>query len=125
MRLRTDSIGVLTLLHTRPHILGDDDAALAQALADAATIGLLHERAVRRAEVVTEQLQGALTSRVIIEQAKGALAHHHGISPADAFTALRNQARATGTRLSDLAFRIVERTVDPATIPPPRPETRP
>jgi GAF domain-containing protein len=125
MRLRTESIGVLNLLHTDPHTLPGDDSALAQALADAATIGLLHERAVRRAEVVTEQLQGALSSRVIVEQAKGALAQHYGISPADAFTALRSQARSTHTRLSDLALRIVERTVDPAEIPLPRPKSRP
>jgi GAF domain-containing protein len=124
MRLRDDSIGVLNLLHTDTHVLSGDDAALAQALADAATIGLLHERAVRRAEVVTEQLQGALSSRVIIEQAKGALAQHYGISPADAFAALRSQARSTGTRLSDLASRIVERTVDPADVPLHRPKSR-
>jgi len=46
------------------------DLRLGQALADVATIGILEERAIRHGEIVTEQLQTALNSRVIIEQAK-------------------------------------------------------
>ena len=67
MGLRDDVVGVLTLLHT----LTESDARLGQALADPATVGLLHERAVHQEWTVQEQLQGALNSRVIIEQAKG------------------------------------------------------
>lgn len=69
MRHRGDVIGVLTLMHTGPHTLTEPDVRLGQALADAATVGLLHERAVRRAETVAEQFQHALNSRIIIEQA--------------------------------------------------------
>lgn len=112
MRLRDDVIGVLTLLHTGPHTLTDSDTRLGQALADAATIGLLHERAVRRAETAQEQLQGALNSRIIIEQAKGVLANQGDISPQDAFAILRSHARANGVRLTDLAREVVDRTVD-------------
>ena len=122
MRLRDEVIGVLTLLHSDPHGLHDDDARLAQALADAATIGLLHERAVRRAETVSEQLQGALSSRVIIEQAKGVLAAHSQngsrspVDPDEAFALLRSHARGHGLRLTDLARDIVNRSVATATI---------
>ena len=112
MRLRGDVVGVLTLLHTDQHTLTDVDTRLGQALADAATIGLLHERAVRRAETVTEQLQHALHSRVIIEQAKGVLATQADIRPDEAFTVLRSHARSHGLRLTDLARNVVERTVD-------------
>lgn len=115
MRHRDQVIGVLTLLHTGPHTLTEPDARLGQALADAATIGLLHERAVRRAETVAEQLQGALNSRVIIEQAKGALSQHAGISAGEAFGVLRAHARNNGIRLTELARSIVDGTVDPAT----------
>jgi GAF domain-containing protein len=112
MRLRDEVIGVLTLLHTDRHTLTADDARLGQALADAATIGLLHERAVRHAETVQEQLQGALNSRVVIEQAKGVLAGQTDLAPEDAFTALRAHARGQGMRLTDLARAVVERTID-------------
>ncbi len=122
LRLRDEVIGVLTLLHSDPHTLTEDDTRLGQALADAATIGLLHERAVRRAETAQEQLQGALNSRVIIEQAKGVLAAHsrngsqEPLEPDDVFVLLRSHARAQGVRLSDLARGVVNRSVDPTTI---------
>lgn len=112
MRLRDDVVGVLTLLHTDQHVLADPDSRLGQALADAATIGLLHERAVRHAETVQEQLQGALNSRVIIEQAKGVLAHQANLDPEEAFTIMRSHARGHGLRLTDLARDVVDRTVD-------------
>lgn len=112
MRLRDEVVGVLTLLHTDPHVLADDDRRLGQALADAATIGLLSERAVRNADVVAGQLRGALESRVLIEQAKGVLAARHGFSPDRAFQVLRNAARRRGRRLSALADDVVAGTVD-------------
>lgn len=112
MRLRGDVVGVLTLLHTAPHTLTDVDTRLGQALADAATIGLLHERAVRHAETVAEQLQGALNSRVVIEQAKGVLAARANIGPDDAFTVLRSHARGRGLRLTDLSRNVVDGSVD-------------
>ncbi len=112
MRLRDEVIGVLTLLHTDRHTLTESDARLGQALADAATIGLLHERAVHQAWTVQEQLQGALNSRIIIEQAKGVLAAQGNISPDDAFTILRSHARSHGLRLTELARDVTERSVD-------------
>ena len=119
MRLRDEVIGVLTLLHTDRHTLDDGDARLGRALADAATIGLLHERAVRQAETVQEQLQGALASRVVIEQAKGILAANLDLSPDEAFTRLRRHARGRGARLTDLARAVIDRTLDPAVLAPP------
>lgn len=122
MRLRDEVIGVLTLLHTDRHTLTESDARLGQALADAATIGLMHERAVRRAETVQEQLQGALNSRIIVEQAKGVLAAHShlrahaAIGPDEAFVLLRSHARARGQRLTELARGLVDRSVDPSTV---------
>jgi GAF domain-containing protein len=112
MRYHGDVIGVMTLLHTDPHTLDDADARLGQALADAATIGLLHERALRHAETVHEQLQNALDSRVIIEQAKGVIAAQGAIGTDEAFTILRGHARSHSQRLSALARSVVDGSVD-------------
>ena len=114
LRLRGHAIGVLTLLHTDPGRLPEDDLALGQALADVATIGVLSERAVRHGEVVTEQLQTALNSRVLIEQAKGVIAQRVGLSMDEAFTLLRDHSRHHNLRLTELARQIVARELDPS-----------
>jgi GAF domain-containing protein len=114
LRLRQESIGALNLFHRRPGPLPEADLSLGQALADVATIGILQERAIRRGEVVNEQLQTALNNRVVIEQAKGVLAEHGGLSMDLAFDRLRRHARGTNQRLSELARRIVERDLDPS-----------
>ncbi|MFJ2770445.1 ANTAR domain-containing protein [Streptomyces sp. NPDC087300] len=93
MRLRQDSIGSLLLLHTVDRELKADDLLLAQALADAATIGLLHARTISQQEAVNTQLHTALHSRIIIEQAKGVLAARRRIPLNQAFDAMRRHAR--------------------------------
>jgi hypothetical protein len=108
MRLRREAIGALNLFYRRPRSLPDSDRALGQALADIATLGILSERAVRRAEVLNEQLQTALNSRVIIEQAKGVLAERGGLDMDAAFDRLRRYSRTRGARLSEVARQVVE-----------------
>ena len=107
LRLRGEAIGALNLFHSQPGPLPAADLDLAQALADVATIGILSERAVRRGEVLNEQLQTALNSRVIIEQAKGVLAHSGNLDMDAAFDQLRRYARDRGLRLSDVARQVV------------------
>ncbi|MPZ65507.1 MAG: ANTAR domain-containing protein [Pseudonocardiaceae bacterium] len=108
MRLRGEAVGGLNLFHRQPGALPDADLKLGQALADVATIGILQERAIRRGEVVAEQLQTALNSRVIIEQAKGVLAERGELSMDGAFDRLRNHARSRNQRLSELARQVVD-----------------
>jgi GAF domain-containing protein len=108
LRLRGEAIGTMNLFHRQPGALPEADLVLGQALADVATIGILSERAIRRGEVVAEQLQTALNSRVIIEQAKGVLAQHGGLSMAAAFDRLRRYARTHNARLSEVARQVVE-----------------
>ncbi|MHA6780974.1 GAF and ANTAR domain-containing protein [Pseudonocardia saturnea] len=108
LRLRGEPIGTLNLFHREPGALPSADLALGQALADVATIGILSERAIRRGEVVNEQLQTALTSRVVIEQAKGVLAERGHLSMSDAFDRLRRFARNRNLRLAEVAREIVE-----------------
>jgi GAF domain-containing protein len=116
LRLRGEAIGALNLLHRTPGALPEDDLALAQALADIATIAILSERAIHRREVLTEQLQTALNSRVIIEQAKGVLAQYAGLSTNDAFGMLRGYVRAHNLRLGQVAGLLAEGELDPAVI---------
>jgi hypothetical protein len=117
MRLRDQVIGALNLFRAAPGGLDPADLRIGQALADVATIGLLHERNVRRRETVAEQLQAALNSRVIIEQAKGKLAERLSIDMDRAFKMLRDYARNSNQRLTDVARDFVDGAT--ADFPPP------
>jgi GAF domain-containing protein len=108
LRLRGAPIGALNLFHRRPGPLPLADLALAQALADVATIGILSERAINRGEVLGEQLQTALNSRVIIEQAKGILAERGSLGMDAAFEPLRGYSRNHNLKLSDVGQQIIE-----------------
>jgi GAF domain-containing protein len=109
LRLRGAVIGVLTLLRTSSGQLTSEDRSVAQGLADVATIGILHERALRESDVVQKQLQHALGSRVVIEQAKGVIAQMRGVDMVEAFRLLRAYARAHNRGLRDVAEHVVSR----------------
>ncbi|HST83577.1 MAG TPA: GAF and ANTAR domain-containing protein [Kineosporiaceae bacterium] len=107
MRLRGEVIGAVNVFGRRAGEWDVEDLRIVQALVDVATIGLLQERVIRRGEVLTEQLQGALNSRVVIEQAKGALAQLRQISVDEAFELMRSFARRNGRALSAVAQTVV------------------
>jgi transcriptional regulator with GAF, ATPase, and Fis domain len=110
MRLREQVIGALNLFRAAPGALDPADIRVGQALADVATISLLQERNMRHTDTLNEQLQTALNSRVIIEQAKGKLAERLGLDMDQAFSLLRESARTSNRRLSDLAQAFVNGT---------------
>ena len=112
LRHRHKVIGALNLFSRDVGRLEPMDVRIIQALADIATIGLLQERAIRNSEVLTEQLQSALNSRIVIEQAKGALARMHGIDVDAAFVMMRQYSRSQNHKLSDVANAVV---TDPTT----------
>ncbi|WP_035303988.1 GAF and ANTAR domain-containing protein [Actinokineospora inagensis] len=116
LRLRGEVIGALNLFGSHTGRLSTADLLVAQALADTATIGILQERAIRRGEVLTEQLQTALNSRVIIEQAKGVLSHAGDLDMDLTFEVLRDYARHHSARLSDVAAQLANATLDPRTV---------
>lgn len=109
MRLRGSVIGTLNLFRTEVGALDAKDAAAAQGLADVATIGILQERGIRESQIARTQLQNALESRVVIEQAKGVIAQLRGLDMDAAFAVLRGHARSTGQNLRDVASRVVDR----------------
>lgn len=108
MRLRDEVIGALNLFDVGVGALDEGKLRIGQALADVATIGLLQERPVRRRETLAGQLQIALNSRIVIEQAKGVLAERLHLDMDHAFTLLREGARSHNRRLSELAQAIVD-----------------
>jgi len=108
MRLRTDIIGALNLFHTERGALPAHTIRLGQGLADVATIALLQARTISHRETLAEQLQTALNSRVVIEQAKGVIAERHQLDMNQAFTLLRSAARDRNRRLSELARTVVD-----------------
>jgi GAF domain-containing protein len=107
MRLRDQIIGTLNLFGTAPDGLDPAVAQAARALVDIATIGLLQERATREQGLVAGQLQVALNSRVIIEQAKGILAERLRVTPDQAFLALRAYSRNHNRPLTQLATDVI------------------
>ena len=110
LRLRTNVVGALNLLRTGA--LDEADLRLAQAMAGAATISILAYRTIRRGELLGAQLQNALDSRVVIEQAKGVLAERSRIGVDEAFRRLREYARSHNRSLSDLAAEVVSGAID-------------
>lgn len=112
MRLRDQTIGTLNLLRAETGELPEDDLIAARAFADVATIGILHERTLAESSRVRQQLQTALDSRVLIEQAKGVVAYTRRISVEEAFTVIRQYARSHQLRLSRVAQAVIERTLE-------------
>ena len=108
LRLRDERVGALNLFRDEVGTLTPVDLAVAQALADVATIGILHHRILTHSDVINRQLQTALNTRVVIEQAKGVIAERGQVDMEQAFILLRSHARRTRLRLSDVANEVVE-----------------
>ena len=113
MRLRRLTIGALNLFRNEEGLLDDPDLLAARALADVATIAILQHRATLQAHIVIDQLNHALNSRIVIEQAKGVIAERAQLDMDDAFTWLRRYARSHNQLLVDVARAVIEGTVMP------------
>ncbi len=112
LRLRDEVIGAINLYCTEARTLEPVEVSIAQALADIATIGLLQERIIRDKTMLTEQLQGALNTRILIEQARGIVAERTGLPMAMTFQAIRDHARKHGQTLPRTATAVIDGTVD-------------
>jgi GAF domain-containing protein len=111
MRLRERVLGTLGLFGANAGVLDEQDLKLAQALAHVASIVLIADQAATDQVTLNEQLQAALSSRVVIEQAKGLLAQLGDLDMDQAFSMLRKYARDHNLRLSMLSQAVVAREV--------------
>jgi len=111
MRFRPKTIGALNLFRSETGALTEEDAAIGQALADVATISILQERTVRENAAVNEQLQRALNSRILIEQAKGVIAQRSQVNMNEAFNRLRAHARSHNELMHESAEKVISSAV--------------
>jgi GAF domain-containing protein len=125
MRLRGSIIGAINLFNTEPGEMPQADIDVAQAFADVATITILQHRAALAGQVVNEQLQSALNSRIVIEQAKGIVSERESLNMQQAFSALRSYARSHGLRLVDVANAVIAGTLSASALDPPPSTTSP
>jgi len=112
LRLRGQVLGALNLFRTVPGRFEPADVAFAQALADVATIAIIQHRAAHDAQALSEQLQLALNSRIVIEQAKGVIAEQAGLDMDQAFARLRAHARRHQRLLGEVAQEVIDRRID-------------
>jgi GAF domain-containing protein len=124
MRLRGKTIGALNLFRAERGPMREADVIAAQAFADVATIAILQHRAALEAQVLNEQLNHALNSRILIEQAKGVLAERTGLDMEQAFSILRNHARNHSQRLVDVASAVIDGTLTSGSLDPLRAKPR-
>jgi GAF domain-containing protein len=113
LRLRNVILGALNLLSTTSTPMDEADIIVARAFADIAALSIVQHRTISEAQRLNEQLSAALTSRVVIEQAKGVISERVGIDLADAFSRLRVYARLHNLRLTDVAQAAIDGTLDP------------
>jgi GAF domain-containing protein len=113
LRLRDVTLGALNILNVSRDPMPEADIIVARAFADLAALSIVQHRASTEAQRLNEQLSGALTSRVVIEQAKGVISERAGVSLAEAFSRLRTFARQRNLRLTDVARAATEGTLDP------------
>jgi GAF domain-containing protein len=119
LRMREATLGALNLLSVTNAPMDEADIIVARAFADLAALSIVQHRASAEAQRLNEQLSEALTSRVVIEQAKGVISERAGTSLAEAFSRLRAYARNHNLRLTDVAQAAVHGTLDPAAWTPP------
>ena len=114
LSLRDHTVGALNLFRVQTGGLDEDDLTACRALADVATIALIQQQALREARLAAEQLQAALNSRVVIEQAKGVLAGKGNVDMDTAFKMLRGYARSKNLLLAEVAHDVANGRLTPA-----------
>jgi GAF domain-containing protein len=112
LRLRERVIGALAIYNDLPGTITATDSAIAQSLADVATISILQERALRESDIAVDQLQHALDSRVLIEQAKGVVSYVRNVGMDEAFALLRSYSRSNNVALREVASLVVNRRLE-------------
>ena len=124
LRLRGTILGALNLFRTTDEPFTDVELRIAQAMAQAAATGLLQQRSISERQLLADQLQTALHSRVVIEQAKGVLAEYLNITVDEAFQQLRARARNANRKLTELARDVATKRIGADAFTAPTPQNR-
>jgi GAF domain-containing protein len=119
LRLRDEVIGAMNVFDASLHEMTQRESNLLRAFADVATIGILQERTVKQQSDLSVQLQGALNSRIAVEQAKGIVAERLKVDMDTAFWMIRSHARNHGTLLSAVADALVRGSLSAAELDSP------
>jgi GAF domain-containing protein len=125
MHVRERTVGALNMFRTGNGPLPADDVHAAQALADVATIAIVQHQSLLDASTLNSQLNEALNSRIIVEQAKGKVSEAANLDMDCSFQRLRNHARRHNMRLTDLSRHIAEGTKSVSSLDPLPPSRRP
>jgi GAF domain-containing protein len=107
--VRGNGIGALNLYSKEPSAFSDDDEQTGMLFAEQASVALTNAQLYDSAYRLTQQLQEALTSRAVIDQAKGILMGQHGVGPDEAFNVLRTTSQRENRKLRDIAQELVDR----------------
>jgi GAF domain-containing protein len=113
LRLRKLTLGALNLLSATREPMTEADVIVARAFADLAALSVVQHRTSVDAQRLNEQLSTALTSRIVIEQAKGVISERAGVDLAEAFSRLRSFARGSNLHLTDVAQAAIDGTLEP------------
>lgn len=107
LRLRDDRLGALGLFGNAPGTLNDDDLKLAQGLAHVASIAIVHATNTPQRSDVLAALRTAVTSRSVVEMAKGVIAETQSVDTQEAFNRLRDYAHEHHQHLASVARDVV------------------
>jgi len=118
LRLRDQVIGAMNIFDSSLHEMTSTELNLLRAFADAATIGILQQRTVKQQSDLSVQLQGALNSRIAVEQAKGIVAERLKVDMDTAFGMIRHHARNHGSQLSAVADALIHGSLNATALAP-------
>lgn len=110
--VRGEPIGALNLYWSQPHEPTDAELSAADLLAAMAAGYVANMTVISDTERMNRQLQAALESSVVMEQAKGAIAERHSVTPDEALALLHHHARTTRREIHDVAADVVARQVE-------------
>lgn len=113
MTLEGQTVGSFNLFRATPGPWGENDLAAASVLLQLAAAFLINTSTLSKQTQMAEQLQRALDTRILLEQAKGVLAEAHSINVDQAFIQIRHYARDRNLKIRDVAHGVVHMGVRP------------
>ncbi|MBC8092087.1 MAG: GAF and ANTAR domain-containing protein [Pseudonocardia sp.] len=115
--VRGEGIGSLNLYAEETHGFAKVDEGVVAMFAAQASVAVTNARLYHGAVTITQQLEQAMASRAVIEQAKGAVMATLAVDAAGAFALLRTQSQSENRKLRDIAHSVVDAAAGGRPIP--------